>query len=383
MIYHKSKPLHKIRVLHCLETVGSGGVEQTRLTLAKNLNSDRYEQRLLCTQTFGPLPDKIEQHNMPIQTVGVFRNIYDPERYHNAYRLMREFKPHIVHGAVYEGVALACIAGRFARTPIIIAEETSDAWGRSWSGHALYRTLTALAHHVIAVSPAVASYLRQTIHVPARKLSTINNGVQWSPPRQASILEARERFDIKEENFVIGTVGRLSDKHKRQSDLLHAFVQVRVKCKNAKLLIVGGGRDETTLRALSSHLGVSDHVVFTGYQPDPRPFYALMDIFAMPSAYEAFGLVLVEAMFAGLPTIATNVGGIPFVVQNEETGLLVERHNPEALANAIIELYKNPSRRKIMGEKGRRRALTEFSAERYVSDVDQLYQDLARNKLRG
>lgn len=373
----------KLRVLHCLETVAYGGVEQTRLTLAKYLNSDKYEQRLLCTQAFGPLADKIEKHGMPIQTVGVFRNIYDRERYRNACRFMREYKPHIVHGAVYEGVALASVAGQFARTPIIIAEETSDAVGRSWRGHLLYKALNAFAHHVIAVSPAVASYLRNTLHLPAGKLSTINNGVDWSPPDQESINVARNELGISEGDFVIGTVGRLSDAHKRQSDLVHAFAHVRAKCKNAKLIIVGSGPDETALCSLAFHLGIADHVHFMGHQADPRPYYALMDVFSLASSYEAFGLVLVEAMFAGLPVVATNVGGIPNVVLNNETGLLVARHDPIALKEALLQLYNEPERRKSMGFKGRKRAQQEFSAKRYVSDVDQLYQDLASVRLKG
>lgn len=120
---------------------------------------------------------------------------------------------------------------------------------------------------------------------------------------------------------------------------------------------------------------------FVGYQANPQPYYALMDVFALASASEAFGLVLVEAMFAGLPVVATRVGGIPTVVAEGETGLLVDPGDPLALANALLKLERSRSLRHDMGAKGRIRALTRFSAERYVADVDRLYQKLASQRI--
>jgi glycosyltransferase involved in cell wall biosynthesis len=132
------------------------------------------------------------------------------------------------------------------------------------------------------------------------------------------------------------------------------------------------------LLALTKEQGVEHRVHFAGYQGETRPYYELMDVFALASAYEAFGLVLVEAMFAGLPIVATRVGGIPTVVAEDETGYLVAPRSPPALAARLIELALDPAMRHAMGTKGRARARAEFRAERYVRDVDSLYQRLAR-----
>lgn len=367
----------KIRILHCMQMVGSGGVEQRRLSLARGLSRSRYEQRLICTKAFGGLPPQFAAANCRIDQVGVFKHIFDSERYRAAIRTVRQFRPHIIHGAVYEGVALAVVAGQLGRVPVIIGEETSDPVNRRIKGHLLYRLLAGLTHHMVGVSPAVVDYLVHQIHLPARKVSLINNGVQEKVPASADqIALVRTQFGVEGKDLVIGTVGRLFDSYKRVSDLIRALVLVRENFLNTHLLIVGDGPDRASLEQLASELGVKSFVHFAGYQSDPQPFYAVMDIFALASASEAFGLVLVEAMFAALPVVATRVGGIPSIVVEGETGALVAPFEPRQLADELLKLAANEARRHAMGERARERARAEFSAERYVSDVDRLYQRL-------
>jgi glycosyltransferase involved in cell wall biosynthesis len=318
----------------------------------------------------------------PIHEVGVFRGILDPERYRRAVRVVREFKPHIIHGAVYEGLALAAVAGRIGGVPIIVGEETSDPRNRSWRGSLLYRALAGMTHHMVGVSPAVTEYLTARIHLPRSKVTLISNGVAEAPlPTAERVSELRRALALSEGDFVIGTVGRLFDGTKRISDLLRALTVLIGEFPSARLLIVGGGPDEQPLRQLAVDLGVRDHVRFAGYQPNPRPYYALMDVFALASAREAFGLVLVEAMLARLPVVATRVGGIPSVVVDGETGVLVDPLNPRALVDAIVALGRDPELRRSMGDKGRARAVAVFGAERYVRDIDQLYRRLVSERL--
>lgn len=369
--------MDRLRILHCLETVGSGGVEQRRLTLARALDRNRYEQRLVCTQAIGGLPSRFAEAGCRIHEVGVFRKILDREPYRRALHVIREFKPHLIHGAVYEGVALAAVAGRLGRVPVILGEETSDPVNRRWTGHLLYRLLCGMTHHMIGVSPAVRDYLVDKIRLPAKKVTLINNGVGEAPPAtDEQIHSVREAYGLTPEHFVIGTVGRVFDNYKRVSDLIRALPLILASCPDARLLIVGTGPDEAMLHELAVELGIARQVLFAGYQVDPQPFYAVMDIFALASAYEAFGLVLVEAMLAGLPVVATRVGGIPTVVSEGETGFLVEPGQPQVLADTLLILQRSAELRQALGQKGRARALAEFSADRYVREVDQLYQRL-------
>jgi glycosyltransferase involved in cell wall biosynthesis len=362
--------------------VGSGGVEQRRLLLAKGLDRTEFSQALICTQAMGGLPERFAQAGCALHEIGVFRHIGDKERYTRALRIIEDYRPHIIHGAVFEGVAVAAVAGRLGGVPIIIGEETSDPVNRRWRGHLLYRSLAALTHRMVAISPAVRDYLVRRIAIAERKVALINNGVaEPAPVDGAVVARLRASLGITTDDIVIGSVGRLQDDHKRFSDLIRALACVRQSCPAAKLLIVGGGQDEAMLRSLAAKLGVGDHVLLAGYQPDPLPYYELMHLFALASAYEGLPLVVVEAMFKGLPVVATRVAGIPWVVREGETGFLVEPFAPEALAMRLIQLCSDQGLMRRLGGKGRLRAKSEFNADRYVRDVAALYRTLAEERL--
>lgn len=377
--------MRKHKILHCLFRVGSGGVEQRRLSLARNLDPDLFEQKLICTDAWGGLLSSFKSANCEIFDLGQIRHIADSNVYRNAFRVINEWQPDIIHGAVYEGVAIAAVSGRLGKVPIVIGEETSDPKNRRFLGHALYRFLASLTHHMVAVSPAVQRYLISTLSIPAHKVSLINNGVFERMPLTSDVIEkTRVQFGLHSENFVIGTVGRLVNDDKRVSDLIRALAIVQGRgFPHVRLLVVGDGPDRNALADLASALGVENSVIFAGYQSDPQPLYGVMDVFALASASEAFGLVLVEAMFEGLPVIATNVGGIPGVVEDSRTGLLVPPMSPVRLADAMQSFINDQNLCHVMGARGRDKARAEFSEERYVADVDRLYKKLlSQAKLR-
>jgi len=361
----------RIRVLHSLESVSSGGVEQRRLSLARHLDPQIYEQQLICTKAIKSLPTQFEEAGCKITEVGAFRSILDLPRYKNALRVIREFRPHIIHGAVFEGVAMSAIAGTLGRVPVIIGEETSNPINRSWRGNFIYKGITALTHHMVAVSPAVEIYLTEKIGLARDKVSVIPNGVsEKKRPSVESTINLRIKLGLTEKDFVIGTVGRLFDRSKRVSDIIKAMPLIVQNTSNAKLLVVGTGPDEPQLR------GLTDKILFVGYQSDTRQFYELMDVFVLASAHEAFGLVLVEAMFSRLPVVATRVGGIPKVVVDGETAFLCDPFSPSQIADKVIPFFKSAALRKTFGDAGKERARKYFSENRYVTDVSQLYQKL-------
>ncbi|HZF42594.1 MAG TPA: glycosyltransferase [Sphingomonadaceae bacterium] len=373
----------RIRVAHCLETVGSGGVEQTRLTLARLLPSDRYEQLVICTKAIGVLPQQLRDAGCPVVEVGVLRYPLDPRSHWRAFRALRRFGADIAHGAVVEGISLAAIGGRLARVPVILAEETSDPDNqrRGRMGTALYRALIALGDRSLAVSPATGAYLLQTLGLPASRVSTVLNGVvESSPSPPRAVAAIRASMNMAPSGLVIGCVGRLFDSHKKFSDAIRALPHIRAGGIDASLLLVGEGPDGAMLEALARELGVAPHVTFAGYQGDTRPYFEAMDIMVHPAATEAFGLVLVEAMFARLPVIATRVGGIPTVVEEGATAILVEPARPEQLSAAVLALARDPELCTSMGELGYARAKALFGAERYAADIDALYTELLKKK---
>jgi glycosyltransferase involved in cell wall biosynthesis len=369
----------KVRVLHTLCRVHSGGVEQLRVVLARGLPQDRYEHVLLSQESTGPVARQLIDAGWRVHDIGIARNIFDRDWHRRAYDIAHAFAPDIVHGAVYEGVALAVGIGIRMRTAAIISEETSDPVDRRWTGNLLMRAMLTQADRCIAVSPKVETYLSDTIHVPRRKVRLINNAVAEAPRSDATVLrDLRVQLGIADDAPVIGSVGRLRDSQKRFSDLIRAIPDLLEHYPALRLVIVGGGEDEAMLRSLAAECGVAHAVVFAGYQGDTRPYYELMDIFILASAHEAFGLVLVEAMLAGVPVVGTSVGGIPFVLDEGSAGRLVPPCAPKRLAAEIAALLGDASARAQLADAGRARAHAAFAPERYCREMDDLYQQVLR-----
>lgn len=367
----------KIRVLHCLQDIGSGGVEQRRLALAKHLDPDKYQQAIICTQAYGGIPEQLEDVGCKVHPVGLLKHPFDFMVHLNVLKVIKEFKPHIIHGAVFEGVTMAAICGSLSRVPIIIGEETSDPKNRSWKGNLLLKGLSMLTHKMVGVSSATCDYLINKININDGKVVLINNGVEVTSESSREVInEIYEELKIQPDNFVIGFVGRLFDDCKRVSDLISAFSIIVEKYPKSRLLIVGDGPDKKTLNSLALSLNISDKVIFVGYQSDTRKFYDIMNVFVLPSATESFGLVLVEAMFAKLPVVASRVGGIPYIVSEGETGFLFEPKNVKELSERLLYIINNPLESFNMGVEGYKVAIDKFSAERYCNDVNRLYQKL-------
>lgn len=370
--------MNRIRVLHTLCRIHSGGVEQRRVLLAQGLGSEQYEHVLICQETNGPIPGILRAAGWTIHEIGLAPSILSLGWHSRAYEIARAFQPDIVHGAVYEGEALACGIGlRLPRVKVIM-EETSDPANRRWTGNALMRAMCLRADACVGVSPMVTDYLHETLHIPRRKIRLVNNAVAQVPkPNEKRLAELRAQLGINKNDIIIGSVGRIDDdSHKRFRDIIRGLPAIRTIQPNARLLIVGDGADRIMLERVTKDLNLCDAVIFAGYQTSPRDFYHLMDVFVLASAREAFGLVLVEAMLAGVPIVATKVGGIPFVLNHGSAGILIPPLQPATIADAVLSLLADHQTAQSYRSAGLARAISAFSADRYVNDVAQLYADI-------
>ncbi|MBT0813050.1 glycosyltransferase [Litoribacter ruber] len=343
------------------------------------MNREIFEMKIVGTHKGGLVSEWIEEQGVEIIEIGDFSGPFHWEKHKKVQKIIKDYKPHIVHGAVYEGVTMAAINGFLKKVPIIILEETSDPQNRSAKASFLLRIFSLVADKYVAIAPSVLEYLVNQVKVAPRKAICINNGIEI--PRKVSneeIERFRSKFGIIPDDIVIGAVGRFMNQHKRFSDLIEALLQV--ENDRIKLLMVGSGKDEDYLKSMVEELNLQKKVIFAGYHYDTAPFYKLMDIFCVPSAYEGFGLVAAEAMMHSLPVIATKVGGLKEVIVEGETGFLVSPYSPNLLALKIQYLVENPAQRRRMGEMGCLRAMENFSAERYCKDVEDLYLELLRNE---
>lgn len=371
-----------IRLLHIQETIASGGVERLRLSLSKLMDKTLFELKIICTNSGGQIKNEIEKQGVEVIEIGKFSGIFDIKNHLKVQKIIAQYKPHIIHGAVFEGVTMAAINGFIKRVPIIIIEETSDPKNRSWKANLLMKFFSNLSDVVIGVSPGVMDYLQNKIKLPKHKIQLINNGVAIPRKIQEFEVEAlKKSLDIQINDLVIGSVGRMHlDENKRFSDLIKAFAMVSKKLQNIKLLLVGSGKELENYKQLSIDLEIAEKVIFAGYQEDVELFYNAMNIFALTSANEAFGLVLAEAMLCKLPVVATKVGGMKFIVNDNKTGFLVERFNVDEIADKLIILCNDQKLRNIFGNNGYTKAVENYTEEKYVAEIFALYEKLLKNK---
>lgn len=372
-----------IKILHIIPFINSGGVEKRRLTLAYGLGANKYEQQIVCLQGRGTLLKDIEISKVKVHVLNRRPYIWNIRALMDIFKIIKAWKPDILHGAIFEGMMIAGLAHLFFPKTKLILEETSDLSSRSRRRRPIFKTMLRFfskrASAYVAVSKAVGDYLISHQGITQDKVKVIYNGVtSLKRLSREDSLKQRERLKISPDAFVIGTVGRLQNRHKRYEDILKAFSLLAKKYPKMFLLITGDGEDKSQLINLVQEKEEASRVIFTGTRFDLENIYSVMDVFVLASAFEAFGLVNVEAMFSELPVITTNVGGIPEVVLDQETGFLVPPYSPEIIAQKIEQLYLNPDLRRKMGHAGRKRAQKFFTSERYVRDVEALYDRVMR-----
>lgn len=220
------------------------------------------------------------------------------------------------------------------------------------------RTAGLRFDRVVGCSEAVSRFLRDTYGYPPARVETILNG--WS---------GKPRPHRGGEVPTIVSVGRLR-KEKGHDTLIRAFQIIKAKLESTQLVLIGSGPQEPELRALTRELGVQGSTTFTGDVGDIWPHLAAADAFALSSHHEALGIAVLEAMAAGLPVVASGVGGVPELVEEGRTGYLVPTHDEEALAQGLVKVLSDPERARLMGETGRRAASelrSDLTSDRYYT----------------
>lgn len=365
-----------IRVLHVVPWLLSGGVERRRLELARRLPPGEFEQRMLCIEAHDEYRAAFEAAGVQVDVIGGRWTVTDALSVYRATRLIHEFGPHIVHGAVFEGVLMAAASGALGRAKRIVLEEIDYPITRSWRAQQLMRFVALTADLFVAVSPAVEDYLRNHLKVPSRKVRLIENGISVNLERVHDARDIRAALDLPPDAFVVGSVGRMVDIHKRFSDLIRVLAQLSSGEPPSYLVLVGDGPDRASLERLGRDLGLKDRLRFLGRRSDLEAIMPAFDVFALVSSRESFGLAIVEAMAFGLPVVATCVGGPARIVQEGETGFLVEPGDCEAIQTAFLQMRADPQMRRRQGEAGRVRANALFSARRYAEEVASMYKEL-------
>jgi glycosyltransferase involved in cell wall biosynthesis len=209
--------------------------------------------------------------------------------------------------------------------------------------------------------------------MPSERVSIIYNGIDLQTIRSGGApMFAKPRENI----LYLGNLGRLVDQ-KGQRHLIELASLLRDKGVDFHLFIGGAGPLEKELKRYANELNVSAHITFAGFISDAHAFMQSLDIFILPSYWEGFGYVLVEAMVNSVPVVAFNITSNPEIVDDQTTGILCRPGDTEALLTQTMKLIQNPKLRTEMGQAGRERVLARFTMERTVQEVEQLLERLS------
>jgi sugar transferase (PEP-CTERM/EpsH1 system associated) len=368
-----------VRVVHLLWRLGVGGMEVGVVKLVNHLDRRRISSSIC---SFNPA-DALKHSLAADVPLHEFRRRKgnDPRLVWQLYRRFVHDRPDIVHthrwGTLLEGL----IAARMAGVPVVVHGEHGTMELRAHN-RMVQRWVWGRVDQVLSVSSVLAERMAREIQFPIDRITTIRNGVDIARFGTGSRKAGRDALGLNSDDLVIGTVGRLVPV-KNQAMLLDALALVRAQGISFKAVFAGEGPLLGELQARANSLGLTDHVVLAGNRRDVPDILAAYDIFVLSSLSEGLSNVIQEAMAAGLPVVATDVGGASELVQHGRTGCLVPSADPQALAAALVELARSPALRRVMGAAARARA-DEFGLDRMIREYEQLYLELAvKNRRAG
>ena len=384
-------PADRIRLLKFTTLFAIGGTERHVMNFVAHLDSSRFELQLACMKKIGEFLKDVEERQIPLAEYRIDR-LYGPRALAQQLRFARDLRAsrtQIVHTYGFYPNTFAVAAARMAGTPVVIASiRDTGVYLRPWQKRA-QKLMCRMADLVLVNADAIRrsliddGYSAQHIHV-------IRNGVSPSAfVQRSSGHRIREELGVAPDAPIVAMLSRLNGL-KGVDDFLHAAAKVAARVPDARFLVIGDGvipqgsaivRNTSYCDALkesAARLGLADRLLFTGFRMDVPQLLSECAVSVLPSLSEGLSNTLLESMAAGVPVVATNVGGNPEVVQEGRTGFLVSTQNPEALADRICRVLEDRALATRMGDAGRCRVSEHFSMERMLRDTERLYQDLLR-----
>lgn len=347
------------------DAVALGGAEQSAANLIANLG-DRYQVSVLGVDKDVAEWLATKRPGTTALVIQPVRSKFDLPRILAHIRAVKTLNPDIFQANL--PTTFSCqyglLAARLSRVKAVIAVEHSPISSHSALQRYLKRRMSARLDAHISVGVRSAREVERAAGLAEGSVRTIYNGVsdRGAPAHKA------------EGDLVIGSLGRLSPE--KGYDLLLQAAASFESLEGVRIVLVGDGPERAALRALAKALKIADRIEFAGWRENARDYLRDFDIFVLPSRFEALPLTAAEAMLASLPIVASDVGSVPEVVLDGESGLLVPAGDVAALARALRELIVDPAGRRRMGERGLLHARELFTIDSMVSSYEALYEEL-------
>jgi glycosyltransferase involved in cell wall biosynthesis len=367
----------RVRVVEVMATGTNGGAQEHVFNLVNRLDPDFYDVSVVSLSP-GSAVRKLQKAGFEVTVLD------EPDDVIATATLaahLAEARADVVHNHMFRAEivgtkASIAIATAGHRRPWIISTVHSSRV-RSAEDQEQLRRLTPSIDRLVVVSRAIERKVLDEGRLGAERV-LIYNGVDLDRlDHQEPCCTLREEYGMDPDAAIVGVVGRL-ELEKGHPTLLEAWPLVLGQVPSAYLLIVGEGSRQDALREIAREQGVERHVIFTGRRDDIAAVTAALDVAVLPSYREAQGLTILEAMAMSRPVVASNVGGIPEMIEDGVTGLLVPPHDPPALAGAISRLLLDHPYADLLARAGHDLVHERFCVQRMVNAVQELYDEGAR-----
>jgi len=372
------------KILLYTDTPYAGGAELQMFLLAKFLNKKEFIP-ILAWSNYTELDKwskKFENEGIKVIRLKV-KSKHDINHYFQLKKIIKEERIDILHAHIWNPASgrYAYLAAKSAKIPLITTEH--DPFKLSFLKNLFKKTVLKHVKRIVTVSQNNKKILEKLYPKHKEKLEVILNGIDitwW----QSQFLKFTEKdlhkiktdlFKAKEDSLIVITVGELHER-KGIKYLLKAIPEVIKKFPNVKFVIVGEGNKRTELEKLIRKLEIENNAILLGRQKEVPYLLKSSNIFVLPSIREAFGFVNTEAMITPLPVIATKVGGIPEIVKDKETGILVDPENSQALTKVLLELIPDLKKQESLALAGFDRVVKNFDARKMAKEYEKLYESL-------
>jgi glycosyltransferase involved in cell wall biosynthesis len=353
-------------ILHVQKVAGISGSEAHLLQLLPDLRERGWDVEFLMLHENEPgaweFARELQARGVPLDDVRLRADV-DPIAYAEVASRLARRRPRVLHTHLVHADVYGQIAGAMARVPLRLSTKHGFNWFREGRFFGLAdRAVASLAHVHVAISQGLAHYLAEIEGFDESGFEIVHYGIAGR--------NGVEPYAATEPRLLC--IGRLIPV-KGHLVLLRALAQARGRVPGLTLDIAGQGPLEPALKAYAGELGLSDTVRFRGFVSPIQTAIENAAAVVVPSLGEGFGMVALEAMERGRAVIASDVGGLPEIVADWETGLVVPAGDAEALADAMVALASDLPRAAAMGEAGRRRAVESFTQERSTQAIERLY----------
>ena len=376
-------PEARVRLLTFTTLFAIGGTERHVASLAAGLDESRFEHEFGCMRRSGEFLAQIEARGLAVSEYSVNR-LYGPRTWAQQLRFARHLRRRrvqIMHSYNFYPNVFAIPAARQARTPVVLASIRDTGAHLTPRQRRVHRLSCRLADHILVNAEAVREWLTDEGY-DARRISVIRNGLDLSRfTGSADEAALRRELGLPAQGPLIAMLSRLS-RLKGVEDFLEAAAVVVRRFAGARFLVIGDNIDPNgsdyrrELEERAAQLGLQERVLFTGFRLDVPRLLSAAAASVLPSLSEGLSNTILESMAAGVPVIATRVGGSGEALEDHVDGLLVPPRDPSALSRAIIWVLEHPEAARELGQRARTRVAEEFSLERMVRETECLYARL-------